>query len=221
MDIGSDVGTPLTGTQISIWPLPEKAKGHSPGALCPPPEARPLQQGKLTIGTGSAKISFDDLYQQYYPRVLAYLRFRTGTLDVAEDLVSLVFERALSHLADLQTSGAAGAWLFRIARNCVSDYFRRHQFDLSLDTLVDGNHPCERSAEEVIVAREERKLLLTHLNHLSEREREVIGLKFVACLQNREIARVLHMPEGTVSSLLHRALARLREALDIEGGNNR
>ncbi len=98
MDMGSDVGTPLTGTQISIWPLPEKAKGHSPGTLYPPPEARSLQQGTLTIGTGSAKISFDDLYQQYYPRVLAYLRFRTGTLDVAEDLVSLVFERALTHL---------------------------------------------------------------------------------------------------------------------------
>lgn len=213
MDMGSDVGAPLTGTHISIWPLPEKAKGHAPGAS--------LQQAALTIGSGSARISFDDLYQQYYPRVLGYLRFRTGTVDVAEELVSLVFERALTHFADLQVPGAAGAWLFRIARNCVSDYFRRHQSDLSLDALVAGNHPCERSPEEVIVAREERRLLLTQLNQLSEREREVIGLKFVACLHNREIARVLHMPEGTVSSLLHRALARLRDALDTEGGNNR
>jgi RNA polymerase sigma-70 factor (ECF subfamily) len=212
MDMGSDVGAPLTGTRISIWPLPKKAKAHVPGT--------PLQQAVLTIGTGSAKVSFDDLYQQYYPRVLAYLRFRTGTVDVAEDLVSLVFERALTHLTDLQAPGAAGAWLFRIARNCVADYFRRHQSDLSLDTLVDTNHPSECSAEDVIVAREERRLLLTHLNRLSDREREVIGLKFVACLHNREIARVLHMPEGTVSSLLHRALARLRDALDTEGGNN-
>jgi len=62
-------------------------------------------------------------------------------------------------------------------------------------------------------------LLLNQLNRLSEREREVIGLKFVACLQNREIARVLHMPEGTVGSLLHRALSRLRDALHDEGGN--
>lgn len=220
MDMGSDVGNPLTGTRISIWPAPEKVMGHAPGALYPPAEAQAVPSDALTIGTGTKKLSFDDLYAQYYPRVLAYLRFRTGTVDVAEDLVSLVFERALTHLADLQAPGAVGAWLFRIARNCVSDYFRRHQFDLSLDALVDGNHPCERSPEEVIVAREERMLLLTHLKHLSEREREVIGLKFVACLQNREIARVLHMPEGTVSSLLHRALARLRDALGTEGGNN-
>ncbi len=90
---------------------------------------------------------------------------------------------------------------------------------VSLDTLVDGNHPRECSPEEELVAREERMLLLTQLNRLSEREREVIGLKFVASLQNREIARVLHMPEGTVGSLLHRALSRLRDALHDEGGN--
>ncbi len=213
MDIGSDLGTPLTGTGLSIWPVPKKVE-HAPEA---PAATRPE---KLAAGSGTKKLSFDDLYAQYYPRVLAYLRFRTGTMDVAEELVSLVFERALIHLSYLQAPGAAGAWLFRIARNCVSDYFRKHQFDLSLDTLIGANHPCERSPEEVIVAREERMLLLTHLNHLSEREREVIGLKFVACLQNREIARVLHIPEGTVSSLLHRALARLREALNREGGHN-
>jgi DNA-directed RNA polymerase specialized sigma24 family protein len=50
-------------------------------------------------------------------------------------------------------------------------------------------------------------------NHLLQREREVIGLKFVAGLHNREIARVLSVPEGTVSSLLYRALRRLCASL--------
>ena len=70
----------------------------------------------------------------------------------------------------------------------------------------------------MIVAQEERARLLMLLKRLPEREREVIGLKFVACLQNREIARVLNMPEGTVGSVLHRTLARLRGALHEEGG---
>jgi len=69
----------------------------------------------------------------------------------------------------------------------------------------------------MIVAQEERARLLILLNHLPEREREVIGLKFVAGLQNREIARALNMPEGTVGSLLHRTLARLRGALHDDG----
>lgn len=176
------------------------------------------------------KLSFDEIYQRYYPRVLAFLRFRIGQADIAEDLTSLVFERALLHFDDLQTGEAAGAWLFRIARNCAADYFRRRRQEVSLDLLIDTdcpdhpgyltypNHPLPlaSSPEEVALLREERSSLLLHLSHLSEREREVIGLKFVACLHNCEIARVMHIPPGTVGSILHRALGRLRDALYAE-----
>lgn len=166
-----------------------------------------------------ARLSFDELYQRYYPRVLAFLRFRVGMPDVAEDLTSLVFERALLHFDDLQSGDAAGAWLFRIARNCAVDYFRRRRQEVSLDILVDMEHSDAlqvTSPEEAALLSEERTLLLAHLSHLSEREREVIGLKFVACLHNCDIARVMHIPPGTVGSILHRALGRLRDALYAE-----
>ncbi|HLL79605.1 MAG TPA: sigma-70 family RNA polymerase sigma factor, partial [Ktedonobacteraceae bacterium] len=170
------------------------------------------------VQVGKAKIAFDDLYSEYYARVLAYLRFRVGSSEVAEDLVSLVFERALTHLDSLQAPGAAGAWLFRIARNCATDYFRRQRPTASLNALEDSSHPRECSPEELLIAQEERTRLFAHLGRLPEREREVIGLKFVACLHNREIARVLNMPEGTVGSILYRTLARLRDALHDEEG---
>lgn len=85
--------------------------------------------------------------------------------------------------------------------------------------LIEGDHaehPLARSAEEAALVSEEYAILLTHLSRLSEREREVIGLKFVACLHNAEIARVLHIAPGTVGSVLHRALGRLRDALYAE-----
>lgn len=207
MDMGSDVRVPLAGTRFSLWPLPAK------------PAKREKEQAAKTQTRQLSKheLAFDDLYEQYYARVYAYLRFRVGSTEVAEDLVSQVFERALTHLADLQSTAAAGAWLFRIARNCAIDHFRRQRPTASLDTLIDSSHPRDCSPEEVILAQEERARLLLHLKRLPEREREVIGLKFVACLQNREIARVLNMPEGTVGSLLHRTLARLRDVLHDEG----
>ena len=207
MEMGSDFGVPLAGTRLSLLPLPVKQeKEHAA-------RARVMQ-----VGVGKHELAFDDLYEQYYARVYAYLRFRVGSIEVAEDLVSQVFERALTHLADLQSAAAVGAWLFRIARNCATDYFRRLRPASSLDMLIDSSHPRECSPEEMILAQEERARLLILLKRLPEREREVIGLKFVACLQNREIARVLNMPEGTVGSLLHRTLARLRDALHDEGG---
>jgi RNA polymerase sigma-70 factor (ECF subfamily) len=145
--------------------------------------------------------------------VLAFLRFLVGTPEVAEDLTSLVFEKALTHFAEVRTPDSAGAWLFRIARNCASDYFQRCNPHVSLEHLLPNRHPQADSLEEEMIAREEQRVLLTHLGRLSEREREVIGLKFAAGLNNREIARVLQIPEGTVGSLLYRTLRRLRAVL--------
>jgi RNA polymerase sigma-70 factor (ECF subfamily) len=161
---------------------------------------------------------FDALYQLYQPRVLAYMRFRVGTLDMAEDLTSQVFERALGHLPELQAPEAAPAWLFRIAHNCAADYFRKQHPALSLEELFETEHPRGLSPEEQVLADEERSILLAYVSRLPEREREIIGLKFVAHLTNRQIARVLNMPEGTVGSILYRTLGKLRNAFRAEGG---
>ncbi|GAC1314057.1 MAG: sigma-70 family RNA polymerase sigma factor [Ktedonobacteraceae bacterium] len=162
-------------------------------------------------------VRFDMLYQRYYASVLAFLRFLVGTPEVAEDLTSLVFEKALTHFSEVRTPDSTGAWLFRIARNCATDYFRRCNPHVSLERLLPNQHPQVDSLEEETIAREERRVLLTHLGRLSGRELEVIGLKFAAGLNNREIARVLQIPEGTVGSLLYRTLRQLRAALYEKG----
>ncbi len=163
---------------------------------------------------------FDAIYQQYYPPICAFLHFLVGTPEAAEDLTSLVFEKAWLHLDDLRSPDTAGPWLFRIARNCATDYFRRCKPTLSLEQLLPAVHLQAGSLEEAAIAREEERILLAHLRALPEREREVIGLKFVVGLTNREIARSLQLPEGTVSSLLYRGLRRLRSALKEEGGSH-
>ncbi|GLV60039.1 DNA-directed RNA polymerase sigma-70 factor [Dictyobacter sp. S3.2.2.5] len=162
-------------------------------------------------------VFFDRLYQEYYQRVLSYVRFHTGAGESAEDITSMVFERALTHLAELREPDATAAWLFRIARNCVTDAFRRSRPEVSLDELAFMEQPRVHSPEASALAREEQRLLLAQVARLSEREREIIGLKFVAHLTNRQIARVLGVPVGTVGSLLHRTLGKLRDALTSEG----
>ena len=158
------------------------------------------------------------LYQRCYPSVLGFLRVLVGNPEVAEDLTAQTFEKALLHFADLHALESADAWLFRIARNCAADYFRRARPAVSLERLLPAEHPQDEMVEDRAIAREEQRDLLAHLNRLPEREREMIGLKFVTRLSNREIARVLHVPEGTVSSTLYRALGRLRTALKEKGG---
>jgi len=163
---------------------------------------------------------FEMLYQRFYPGILGLLRFLVGSQEIAEDLTGLVFEKAWQHFADVRAPEAAGLWLFRIAQHCAADYFRRARPTVSLEHLLPTEHPHAENLEEHTLAREEQRLLLAQLQRLSEREREIIGLKFVAQLTNREIASVLQVPEGTIGSLLYRTLRRLRAGLDAAGGQD-
>src|SRR5260370_20332128 len=163
---------------------------------------------------------FDVLYGQYSPRILVFLCFLVGKREVGEDLASLVFEKALVHLADMRTPGTAGPWLFRVARNCATDYFRRCKPTVSLEQLITEEHPQAEALEEAAIASEEQGDLLAHLEQLTERERVVIGLKFVAGLHNREIARVLQIPEGTVGSWPYGEVRRLRASPEADEGRD-
>lgn len=81
---------------------------------------------------------------------------------------------------------------------------------MSLEQLPAEEHPQVGAVEDIVERDDEQRQLRAQLKQLSERERVIIGLKFVANLNNREIARVLQIPEGTVGSLLYRSLRRLR-----------
>ena len=58
--------------------------------------------------------------------------------------------------------------------------------------------------------------MLAHVAVLSDRERELVGLKFAGSLRNREIARVTGLSEANVAQILHRALVRLRQRFEEE-----
>ncbi|SRR5258707_11832437 len=102
---------------------------------------------------GEYGVSFNTLYQQYYPAIFAFLHFLVGTPEVAEDLASLVFEKVWMHLADIQAQDTVGPWLYCIARNCATDYFRRCKPTVSLECLLPAQHPHVNSLEEAVIAR--------------------------------------------------------------------
>jgi RNA polymerase sigma-70 factor (ECF subfamily) len=72
------------------------------------------------------------------------------------------------------------------------------------------------SPETQVVQRETLIQLLRCLEHLSERDQEIISLKFAGKLRNKEIGEIMGMPEKTVSVVLLRAMRRLRQEIDQE-----
>lgn len=159
--------------------------------------------------------TYDDLYREYLPRIHNYIRLRVNGEDLAQDLTATVFERAVSRQHTLRRPEAFGAWLFRIARTTVAGYYRQRRPVVALDEADSQPAPGD-SPSEAVVRREELERLRQVVSTLSEREQEIIRLKFAGGLGNQEIAKVLRLRAGHVAVILYRALRKLRARLEEE-----
>lgn len=158
---------------------------------------------------------YAELYRQYLPRILNYVRFRVDGEDQAQDLTAAVFERAVAKQHTLRQRGAFGAWIFRIARNVVAGYYRGRRPTVPLDA-IGGQVSDQASPPEAVMHHEELARVQEALKTLSDREQEIIRLKFGGGLGNQEIAQIVRLRAGHVAVILHRALRKLRDRLAQE-----
>jgi RNA polymerase sigma-70 factor, ECF subfamily len=161
----------------------------------------------------TAKLDFDALYRGSRDDVYAYVVTLLHDRGAAEDVTAQAFERAFrkAHAYGPGRGGERG-WLFGIARNAALDELRRRKRRAALaaePTDVTGPAP-EDAAERAL----ERAAVRAALAKLQARDRELIGLKFHAGLDNAEIAAVLGVSPSNAGTLLHRAMTKLREAVD-------
>lgn len=159
---------------------------------------------------GTVTWQFTQLYRELFPPLYAYVCFRVGDPQVAEDVTAQVFERALTRMASVRQPERVQAWLFTIARNAVTDYYRSHRPMLRLEAIEEMEDASTDSPETEAVRRDEAQRLSATLAGLGEREREVIGLKFAAGLTNRAIAQILDLSEVNVAQIIYRAMSKLR-----------
>lgn len=153
---------------------------------------------------------FTATYAALFPALYGFVRFRVGDPHLAEDLTAHVFERALSKLVTVREPERLRAWLFTIARRAIADHYRARRAEAPLSTTEEFAHLWAESPESEALRREERHRLAAYLASLGEREREVLGLRFAAGLNNREIAAILHLSEANIGQIIHRAVVKLR-----------
>lgn len=161
---------------------------------------------------------FSCAYDTEFPRVYGYIRYRVGSRDAADDLVSQTFLKALGRLSTFDPAkGGIGPWLLGIARNVVRDHLRtqRRWGWLPLDRLRDRLSP-EPTPEQSAIEAQGLRQLLGAMSGLSDRERDVLGLKFAGGLTNRAIARLTGFGESHVGVIVYRAIGKLRARLGGE-----
>jgi RNA polymerase sigma factor (sigma-70 family) len=162
-------------------------------------------------------LDFAELFRQYYARIYNYLRYRVNTPEDAEDLISVVFEKAYTHQEQYDAAkGAFSTWLFQIAHNTLTDYYRARQrrsaWEATTELPADLVTP-EASPEAQLIQKDAITQLFQGLERLSERDQQVISLRFAGRLSYQEIGQIMNLKEKTVSVVLLRAVRRLQQEL--------
>jgi len=156
---------------------------------------------------------WDAVFAEQLPRVYNFFRYRVGPGPVAEDLTAATFEKAWRARDRYDRDKAAfGTWIHAVARNVAVDHFRKERPSVSLDEVAET--PGGMTPEEIAERRSDEERLGRLLAHRSDRERELLALKYGAEFTNREIAGMTGLSESNVGTILHRAVQALRAAWD-------
>lgn len=145
------------------------------------------------------------LVERHSRRVHAYLVRRLGSVADADDVLQDTWLRVARHAREFDRSRRFLPWLYGIATNRARDLFRREAVRLR---ARDGA-PDERAGEGSRV--DDHVELRERVQHLPERHREVLLLRYFVGLGEAEMAETLKIPPGTVKSRLHTAIRMLRE----------
>ncbi|RLD04735.1 MAG: hypothetical protein DRI32_05175 [Chloroflexi bacterium] len=171
-------------------------------------EAKLIQRAYRLEGQALAEI-----YDTHNEAIYRYAMRLLGNVDAAEECVSETFTRFLNALHRKKgPRDHLKAYLFRIAHNWITDYYRRaapatEPIDDEI-SLVSTEKPDMEAFQNIEIVR-----VRAALKKLTPAQEQVISLKFLEGWENAEIATAIGKPIGSVKSLQHRALATLKRIL--------
>lgn len=163
--------------------------------------------------------AFGLLYDRYVDTVFRFVYFRVGNRQLAEDLTSDTFLRALKRIGSFTWQGRdLGAWLVTIARNLVADHFKsgRYRLEVTTGDVLDADREDrgpEGSPEAAVVEHITNVALLTAVKQLNPEQQECIVLRFLQGFSVAETARAMGKNEGAIKALQYRAVRALARLL--------
>ena len=165
----------------------------------------------VDLARGGDSDAFGQLYDYYNGSVYRFIYYRVSTQQLAEDLTSDTFFRALRAISSFQWQGKDfGAWLMTIARNLVVDHYKSAKSRLETSLPSVGDRPeTAANPEEHVVQTLTNELLRARLRELPVDQQECLVLRFLSSYSIAETAKILKKSDGAIKQLQLRAIRNL------------
>ncbi len=160
--------------------------------------------------------SFGQIYDKYAPRIYRYFFLKLGgKKGEAEDLTHEVFLSAWKSIETFDIRGVPfSSYLYRVARNAVIDYWRTKRPTLDIDVLPEELFSEDPDVGEKMDLDADMEMVKRRVASLDPVYQDVLIMKFVEDLSNREIADALDKSEGAIRVIQHRALKQLKKEIE-------
>jgi RNA polymerase sigma-70 factor (ECF subfamily) len=155
---------------------------------------------------------FGVLYDRYFDQIFRFVFKRLGgNEDVAGDLTQQTFIKAMANLDKYEDRGFPfSSWLYRIAQNEVSMFFRQEKKNYSVS--IDENRLIDMAGEAEIsghMSMEEQEKLVEVINDLKQEHQDLIELRFFQSMSFKEIAEIYDITEANAKMRTYRILEKI------------
>lgn len=158
------------------------------------------------------KIDFSQFYAENIDRVYRFVFFRVGrNKELAEDLVSEIFMKALAHFGKYDPEQSKSAWLYTIARNHLANHFRDRHVEIDIEDLVLS--PSHAREVQPLEQREAELEIERALGELSREDRQIVTMKHLEGYSYHEMAELLDRSADALKVATHRAVKKMKEII--------
>ncbi len=154
---------------------------------------------------------FGPLYKEYHEQIFRYIYQRMDDEDLAFDITSQVFMKALKNINKYEYRGVPFAsWLYRIAKSELFQAFRDKKAERTVN--VDSLHLFEIAEElEEDSNESNKKQMMKCLTLLKENDMQLIELRFFEKRSFKEIGEILELTENNAKVKTFRAIEKLKQ----------
>lgn len=162
--------------------------------------------------------AFDALLQRYQSRVYNYIYQMVKDRTLTEDIFQETFVKAITNIRQgrYAETGKFAAWINRIARNLVIDYFRQEKAEASVSSddenfdVLNRKELSEDTIEDLMVDNQIRADIRRLIRHLPKAQRQVLVMRYYRNLSFKEIAEATGVSINTALGRMRYAILNLR-----------
>ncbi|MBK9191064.1 MAG: sigma-70 family RNA polymerase sigma factor [Crocinitomicaceae bacterium] len=180
-------------------------------------EARLMQELEWIKRAKDDPRSFEPLYNKYYEQIFRYIYQRMDDKEMAHDITSQVFLKALNNLSKYEYRGVPFAsWLYRIAKSELYQSFRDEKATRTVNVETESLSDMIDEIEEDL-SEETREVLLKAIAELSEEDVQMIEMRYFEKRSFKEIGDILEITENNAKVKAHRIIQKMKKLFNEIG----